>query len=268
MNSNFFNDYLRNENSICREERQYAVLLYNCLRGMKGNGLKINDEKLKNLKEELFGKEPINIEYVFYEATFMRDFFYEDRKKSKEQRDKDKKNRFNMRLSCYLEMLKNDLMHDEKLEDCENLKSMLYAWKHDENKIAEVLDSHLGMLRAEKRKHVFENEEEGNILKLLMNSKPDIAVIYSKKINNEIKKYLQFFECKFESEETKPYGIQQTKTQDLIAGFLTWDENKIADSYEKTKLIRFVRKNQNEMIARRNKDIVEVSIDYLISYSD
>ena len=78
-------NFIRDEYSICREERQYAVFLYNILRKY-GKG---------QSREKLAGKEKEDIltileacgieadddiEYVFYEATFMRDFFKRERR--------------------------------------------------------------------------------------------------------------------------------------------------------------------------------------------
>ena len=53
-------NYLNGENSICREERQYALFLYNILAGQK---------------EITIDEQVYTIEQVCYEASFMRDFF-------------------------------------------------------------------------------------------------------------------------------------------------------------------------------------------------
>lgn len=60
------NTYLDKENSICREERQYALFLYN---------------NIKNEKKEILDKLSIkgNIVDIYFEVSLMRDFWYENK---------------------------------------------------------------------------------------------------------------------------------------------------------------------------------------------
>ena len=77
-------NYINNECSICREERQYALYLSNVLRYYGKNPKnkttnRIGDnEKVKNIFKACgfndVDLKNIVIENVFYEATFMRDF--------------------------------------------------------------------------------------------------------------------------------------------------------------------------------------------------
>lgn len=60
------NDFIKKDNPICREERQFSLFLYN---------------KLKEKKKYILDTLGIqgNIINVFYEATFMRDYWYENK---------------------------------------------------------------------------------------------------------------------------------------------------------------------------------------------
>ena len=82
-----FDNYISDEYSICREERQYALMLNNILKARlaeqsffsKERECAFYNEDIKKIitKCEL---EDVIIEKVFYEATFMRDFFERDRR--------------------------------------------------------------------------------------------------------------------------------------------------------------------------------------------
>lgn len=63
-------NYLNEQNPYCREERQWAAILYMML-----------VERNNRVLELIFGNEAmkINLIDVFYEATIMRDYFYKDK---------------------------------------------------------------------------------------------------------------------------------------------------------------------------------------------
>ena len=83
-------NYVKDNLSICREERQYALYLSNVLRyyGKNPSGKPANrignDAEVKKIFIACGFKENeldnVVIENVFYEATFMRDFFERNRR--------------------------------------------------------------------------------------------------------------------------------------------------------------------------------------------
>lgn len=68
-------DYIKKENPICREERQYALYFHNYLKAM----MKKDSAEAKAIKKALLGNENADIKYVFYEVTFMRDLYKRDK---------------------------------------------------------------------------------------------------------------------------------------------------------------------------------------------
>lgn len=70
-------NYISDEYSICREERQYALYLHNILLKYKTPGSR-KEERLKDIFSAC-KLDDATIENVFYEATFMRDFFMRNR---------------------------------------------------------------------------------------------------------------------------------------------------------------------------------------------
>ncbi|HBA47220.1 MAG TPA: hypothetical protein DCZ91_05370 [Lachnospiraceae bacterium] len=67
--------------SICREERQYVVFLYNILRKYHAFKDRSNNDEVHKIITKACGiPEKADIECVFYEATFMRDFFERNRR--------------------------------------------------------------------------------------------------------------------------------------------------------------------------------------------
>lgn len=184
--------FIKDDNSICREERQYAVFLYDILRKYKKFTQREGKEHVEKIFEACGLKDDkIEIENVFYEATFMRDFFAKIRK--------DGNDSFNSKLIGYL-----------------------YKENPDTIKSWGIKERNLGRWLADCNDALKEKAPEIDSKKLqyMMNAKPDIAVIYEK----DEQKELLFLECKFESDESY-YGegddkISQTKVQGMVAEFL------------------------------------------------
>lgn len=68
---------METEYSVCREERQYAVFLYNILCYYR------RPERRCQQAQDIFevcGLKDAILEQVFYEAAFMRDFFERNRR--------------------------------------------------------------------------------------------------------------------------------------------------------------------------------------------
>lgn len=71
--------FIEDKYSICREERQYAVFLYNILRKYNTEN-KRTDEDIVSIFDACRIPLKAKIQSVFYEATFMRDFFERNRR--------------------------------------------------------------------------------------------------------------------------------------------------------------------------------------------
>lgn len=74
MGETLLSKYICDNNSICREERQYALYLYNAL--LAYNNDKLRNSAIEDIVKNIFGADEgdnLQIDNVFYEATFMRD---------------------------------------------------------------------------------------------------------------------------------------------------------------------------------------------------
>lgn len=194
-------DYLWGDEPICREERQYALFMYNRLRDLIGKEIEVNrhsDSKPDywlehgiNSDEEFLkicGLEgTVKIKEVFYEVTFMRDFF-------KYYKAMDAKNHiyaksFNRNLIDYVNR----------------------GGQEDFNDWQEYLTTNLGKAPIAKDELVLHKR-----VRNMMNSKPDIGILYEK--NNVC--YMKFIECKYLSSQGKQNGEPQHVIQNNILEFL------------------------------------------------
>ncbi len=225
--------FIEDDHSICREERQYAVFLYAILRKYK----KFTQREGKEYVEKIFEAcglkgDKIEIENVFYEATFMRDFFARIRE--------DGEDSFNSKLIGYL-----------------------YKENPDTIKSWEIEERNLGRWLAGCRDKLKEKGPKIDPQKLqyMMNAKPDIAVIY----HEGGKRKLLFLECKFESGESY-YGegddrISQTRVQGMVAEFLCEHildgvevsekmkkEDNDKGTYYQSNTVKFVKKDKDNGI--------------------
>lgn len=275
-------NYICDNNSICREERQYALYLSNVLRKYSTPLKRARREDIQKIIKVCEIPDDATIQYVFYEATFMRDFFQRNRRiqfyfanvgekdlkdlkteeeikefweKSEYNRKKrsickkmDVKKSFNKKLFeyCYEEPIdKQDL--DGFFSDIEEV--------HYSVNRKEILE----IVKLKNRFKLSEDAVDSFRLKLreMMNSKPDIAVIYE----DNGKHYLLFLECKFESREsTSPRGASQTDIQWHIADFLCKSgyfgnvKIKVPESMNKKKQSVKVVFSRN-----CNKDTIEIA---------
>ncbi len=202
-------EYLDGNNSVCREERQFAVFLYHNLLEQR--------QIVIGSKEK---REEYTIEQVYYEASFMRDYFYalgETKELSEE-----KKADFNQKLVKFVN------------EKCGKIEKV-------EFKNRELFSQHINNWN----KHIKECEECKKyyhpLAQFMMNATPDLAVLVSKKAEEEVEYYLHFIECKYTSgEDTYKkqteegiYSKKQTEVQNLILEFLCGEMNM---QYEKKKI--------------------------------
>ena len=277
------NNYISDEYSICREERQYALFLSNILRKYRTKELRQTEiekretdscNNSKNIVEEIFEvcHIPLSAQImdVYYEASFMRDIFTRNRRKGEmiHRIDDGKVNKcnsekavndailsddynitkddyffqegekgieleytsFNRKLINFLQGIDiNMYTESNEYKEINNDKKVMVG--KDEGIAEKNMGHHMEIYEKWLREQYKEETDSDNdkmkldedsqkrvkMAKYMMNSKPDIAVIY--KDGGEI--YLQFLECKFESKEKKfDYNITQTQIQTLIAKFI------------------------------------------------
>lgn len=219
-------NYISDNYSICREERQYALFLYNILRKYNSKIKRTEDEVLKIFEACSLPPEA-EIKHVFYEATLMRDFFERNRRlvlcsdpdvnllsrkfKPKAAGRFNSENSFNYKLLKYLKYIDKNDSYD--FSDEFNLGGS--------------------------------GSTDNDTAREMMNATPDIAVIYSLRGD----RYLHFLECKFESyEDTYKSKKGQCEIQWMIADFLC--KNYLTslmvspqmDKDKKSCLVQFIRK--------------------------
>ena len=286
-------NFITDEYSICREERQYAVFLYNILRkyGKKQSREKLTGEEKDHILEifEACGIEAdMDIEHVFYEATFMRDFFKRERRYSAITK-------YHGNPATVL--LQQDYEKEKKIKIDFNRRLIEYAFQSEGKKTPKMnmendnresqyeddayLRYNLGGNLPEGCKDQEKIEPLREKIRAMMNAKPDIAVIYKK--NDQ--RYLLFIECKFESSEAAYNGTTQGGIQYEIARFLCnyylteelseSDPNAIhvspiMESDEKSKLIKFMRTNRKtkKQNAKEESNYGKILIKTLIDYNN
>lgn len=252
-------NYIDDENSICREERQYALFLCNILKKYGKYGIKSDKNKqwsnnvIEDLKEifNICGiPEDAVIKNVFYEVTFMRDIFSKGRNLEKQYvKSKKRGNTVSVKNYAAPEYEYNENFNNKKMEyeddGIENKSFNKRLLKYlgldiKDKKFSDIPEVNIGHNLHNKildSGNIFDKDEIKKLetAKFMMNSKPDIAVIYSsesederiKDISEEKEKrvYLLFLECKFESKEDKikfedGERIKQTSVQYKIAEFI------------------------------------------------
>lgn len=272
-------NFIYDKFSICREERQYAVFLYNILR-------KYSDTKTREKQDivDIFKACNIpscaSIDYVFYEATFMRDFFERNRRLALNCREK----LDNKLLQATLSPAKYKTIPSKSF----NTKLIQYVYGQKYNEDENIIEysgkeQNLGhnTIEFEKLlingKKVPDNEKDWLKYKIkwMMNAKPDIAVIYH--IRENAKKFLLFIECKFDSGESSysykdkngnTERMSQREVQYNIAEFLC---NHYLNSNSKEKMINpspSMKNNKSCLLnfVRENADAAngEIAIEQLI----
>ena len=249
------NYYISNDYSICREERQYALYLSNVLRYYgKDKNRQINDFKKLNRIFDACGLDMINnkIIYVFYEATFMRDFFDNNRNRKNANGKKifgkdfkitgnNREESFNLRLLkyCWINVLGEQIISFDKLIDkkieSNEMEEKNYGARNKIPLLNEKVNKKLTksefaeLIKDEDCERTIQRDVKfKTIVRAMMNAKPDIAVIYDD--NRQMK--LLFLECKYLSkEDAYSYYVEgnneveiktfeQTKVQGYIADFL------------------------------------------------
>ena len=271
-------NYVKDNLSICREERQYALYLSNVLRyyGKNPSGKPANrignDAEVKNIFIACGFKENeldnVVIENVFYEATFMRDFFERNRRihLSKPSKKED---------VCLQKTFKRSSYEIKDKEKSFNRKLLCFCWEKigqskkgneeiDFNNLGDIEEYNYGRNEIPVKFKAIKN-----LARAMMNSKPDLAVIYHYGENAEKKKLL-FLECKFESSEDKTDGdngekYTQRKIQGYIAEFLCNIKDKYLTDVE-TSEIMIKEEGQSKLVRfdRNDETVDNISIKNLI----
>lgn len=223
-------NYVKDNLSICREERQYALYLSNVLRyyGKNPSGKPANrignDAEVKKIFIACGFKENeldnVVIENVFYEATFMRDFFERNRRihLSKPSKKED---------VCLQKTFKRSSYEIKDKEKSFNRKLLCFCWEKigqskkgneeiDFNNLGDIEEYNYGRNEIPVKFKAIKN-----LARAMMNSKPDLAVIYRDSKSDKREKLL-FLECKFDSGEDKVSGDEGTDdyTQTAIQGYI------------------------------------------------
>lgn len=235
-------NYISNEYSICREERQYALYLNNILMKYRKKVSRENNKIVEKVFEACGLDGDVDIDYVFYEATFMRDIFERNRRlelnggKDSEETiicdTKFKPDDYTINPSRSFNRVLNNYLRERNLPHIEDIGNKEYHLGGNKFKITGT-----------------DKTKDKSYERLMMNSKPDIAVIYKK----DGQRYLHFIECKFESGESTNGDLKQSEIQWYIADFLCQnyfkDENYFKDvkvspemKNNKSCLVQFTRK--------------------------
>lgn len=292
-------NFIKDTYSICREERQYAVFLYDVLRKYKDP--EMDERKNGGEVSKIFNACSIpsnaKIEHVFYEPTFMRDFFERNRRNvlgedklpdillqktfsPSDYKMGNKDDSFNYQLIKYVgEKVCGISISDTKSRDSEEYSleeynlggSLSEEFKQQEKKnIYNMIDEEF-----QKRAEVIQDR-----IRQMMNAKSDIAVVYSRDEGKEEIWEILFLECKFESGESSYKGsgleecdetvisVTQRMIQWWVADFLCrylkekGESIKVAETMEEEKscLVKFVRRKD------KNKT-QEIEIETLITLS-
>ena len=212
------NEFINGNDSICREERQFALYLYNILDKQGSIVIKNNGEEAE-----------YTIEKVFFEVSFLRDYF--DALKKEEEKEKEEKSiEFNEAL---VKFARGRVNHPEELKDTD--------WDDLEKERKGFLHGHVNGWH--NKSNVWEKTVGTKLPQYLMNAQPDIGMILKTKIDEY---YLCFIECKYCSDFGKyptkgpilsadEGGYHQLDVQNYIAEFLC-DKNGMNAYYDKYPL--------------------------------
>ena len=261
--------YLAKEFTWCREERQIALFLNNIFLSRKnGKWPKYFSNNIKKPLRSMFGcnLSDIEIHEVFYEAAILRDYFH--------YIDSDPlKQRFDEELLEFCFNIDSEI-NPKREKDIGFIKSLVNTYC-DEGKKGKSLTGGKkelwdkafkidGWINKEKldycpnvKKERMDSKDYENVAilqkvyfaSMLMNAKPDIILIYSKKDKNENdnknakkNKYALLMECKYKSDAGKYKDYRGYKTinqellQELIMTFLfgkndKWEKENPLDYY-------------------------------------
>lgn len=293
-------NYICDKYSICREERQYVVFLYNILRKYGEKKSRENGNEISEKAKKIFNacglEETAVVESVFYEAAFLRDFFERNRrleysKNNEKWKDKLSQKTFTVpKEEIEIKSFNKELIHYVCKRMCKEQKKEAGEIKIDCFKEEYNLGVDETKIKSKKIKidnRELDSAEENWIksrVKWMMNAQPDLAILYHNESKENDQRYLLFIECKFTSKESsysypvkegKVDGLKQRQVQWMIADFLCEylcknkkEELKLSSGMEedKSRLVRFVRSSETKVVEGNDKELFkgEISIEDLI----
>ena len=236
-NTYIIENYLGGGKLYCREERQYALFLYNALLNMK-NGMSNGYEKIKKLFDCEDENKEVKIKEVFYEATLLRDYHY----------PKSNSENFNKRLIRFC-------MPDMKDEDIEKIIGLISKTSKEPGFPNVGNKNVTSWIKGDcSELDIYGNDKKEEIrrrllfAKCMMQAKPDIMVIYEQ----GGKKRALSIECKHESGNGKYEDLDGRKTihqeliQEFIMAFLFGKRfEEIADE-KMEKFVPYIGTNKDE----------------------
>ena len=202
------------EGGICREERQYAAMLFYIFMSEKGKKNGTQNDIIKRCLKLDDSTTSVIIEEVYFEATLMRDFFEADRSKFNKQLleyclgwlypEKDGKNsEFEEIKKKWMEAfsIKNSSRNlgqsksKKKIKEKFNLNSEIVRDRINQNKISDESEEFKKFVKQIKEKACLD------IAGMMMNATPDILVVYRVGTSKSEKRYVKALECKYLSGE-------------------------------------------------------------------
>ena len=260
---NRLENYLQEGTLYCREERQFAALLYSVFLKKREKGKMPADQKTEEIVKACLGSNDIIIEDVYFEATLMRDFFFNSNKKEKEN--------FNEKLLDFVlggeKALKDKCPEQLKTKDGISYNLGGRAAKKEikrmeeetvSGKLPQVIQDHEIKNIVNKEDQLFiKTKLRLDIAGMMMNAIPDILVKYKYNETDE-KSYVKALECKFESEEGEymAAGVSckmQFFIQDCIMCFLFGQTQKEVHHPEQPKGGVWKEKKGDEYEERKNR---------------
>ncbi len=254
--------YISAEESVCREERQFALYLRNILHGI-GAG-KFEDEKEKIL-DACGLPADASIEQVFYEVTFMRDIL----------NDSGNIPSFNLTLMDYI---RERSPFEMSAEQVLNLSVVFNARERNDGKPQppkKLLDIRLSRVTDDQIKSLKDGDDNVKdnvksalwIARAMMKSKPDLAIVYKQK---ETGFFMKFIECKYTSPESSKKIMQgrditQTEVQEMIIDFLCEREQvqfkkaSLKKSCPSVDLVRFISNSNEKMRDKEGEGNIEIA---------
>ena len=270
FDENRLEDYLQEGKKgtpYCREERQFAALLYSVFLKKREKGKMPADQKTEEIVKACLGSNDIIIEDVYFEVTLMRDFF------------EGNKEDFNRKLLDFVlggeNALKEKCLGRLKTKDGIPYNLGGRAAKKEINEIMEeetVSGRLLQVIQNHKIRNIVDNEDQLkrrlrlDIAGMMMNAIPDILVKYKYNETDE-KSYVKALECKYESKEGAytAAGVtckMQFFIQDCIMCFLFGQTQKEVHDPEMPNGGVWIKKKGNEYEERKKRvwDEIFVSV--------
>lgn len=263
LGSKKLENFLGEEEVVCREERQFAALLYSAFLDEKRGR---RSEYTNDIVSRCLGleKDVFEIRDVYFEATLMRDYFRAVGKKDNNNRmteeEKREKKEFNERL---LQFCFGFLDKDCKNTTVEEIKNLLDKEKQFHHFFGHINKYPVLEWMNSKEKEIKEQIKVKaglDIARMMMNATPDILVIY--KMKDDDKTYAKALECKYESDEGRYADVagvnvkMQYFIQECVMSFLFGSIDNIDKEKYKAHLPKFPENPENSSW-KGNKDLGE-----------